>query len=150
MHSHKFAHAAWKYEIAVAIYSDHIVWVNGPFKGGKHDLTMLREGREDGSGSLLDKAVDGKWIVGDRGHKTSKEEEMEKIAYKRNDDPCALKRFKARVGCRQETVNSRVKAFASMDATFKHGKERHESAFKAVIVIVQHHMDMGVAALFPV
>ena len=33
LHSHKFKSAAWKCEMAVAIHSDNIVWVNGPWKG---------------------------------------------------------------------------------------------------------------------
>lgn len=149
-HSHKFAGAALKYEIAVAIYSNHIVWVNGPFKGGKHDLTILREGQGDGSGSLLDMIPQGKLLVTDRGYKTGKEDEMRKIAYKRDDDPIELKRFKGRVTCRHETVNSKIKQFECVSQIFRHGEEKHEMAFKAVCVIVQYHLDMGVATLYEI
>lgn len=62
MYSDKFHHAAWKYEIAVALYEDKIVWVNGPFKGGTHDLTMLREG------GLLNKIQPGKMGFTNRGY----------------------------------------------------------------------------------
>lgn len=146
-HSHKFSHAAYKYEIAVAVYSDHIVWVNGPFKGGKHDLTIFRQGK-DGEGSLLDKIPDGKMGMADRGYKTGIDAEILKIAFKRNDDPIALKRHKGRGTCRQETINARIKSFKCISDTFSHTEQQHEWAFKAVCVIVQYHLDMGVAVLY--
>ena len=148
LHSHKFKHASLKYEIAVAIYSDHIVWVNGPFRGGKHDLTILREGQEDNSGSLLERIPEGKFMITDRGYRTGSVEEMKKIAYKRNDDPIQLKRHKGRATCRHETVNARIKQFQAVAETFRHGKDKHEMAFKAICVIVQYHLDLGVAMLY--
>ena len=148
LHSHKFKHAALKYEIAVAIYSDHIVWVNGPFRGGKHDLTILREGEEDTNESLLERIPQGKFMVADRGYRTGSEQELRKIAFKRNDDPIELKRFKARATCRHETVNARIKQFNAVAETFRHGKDKHEMAFKAICVIVQYHLDLGIAMLY--
>ena len=149
-HSHKYKHAALKYEIALAIYSDHIVWVNGPFKGSKHDLTILREGQEDGSGTLLERIPEGKLMTADRGYKTGRPEEMHKVAFKRDDDPIELKRFKGRVQSRHETVNSRIKQFECVAQTFRHGEEKHEAAFKAVCVIVQYQLDLGITMLFDI
>jgi hypothetical protein len=31
------------YEIAVSIFSDQIVWVNGPFRAGMSDLKIFKE-----------------------------------------------------------------------------------------------------------
>jgi hypothetical protein len=42
--SHKFKHGAVKYEIAISTYSSKICWISGPHTGGKHDLTIFREG----------------------------------------------------------------------------------------------------------
>ena len=145
--SHKFNHAALKCEIAVAVCEDKIVWVNGPWMGSKHDLAVLREGQADGSGSLLDLIVEGKMIVADRGHRTSNRAELKKIAFKRNDDQPALKKFKARATCRHETVNARLKQFRCLSDTFRHGEDKQEAAFKAVCVIVQCHLDMDVGIL---
>ena len=99
LHSHKFKHASLKYEIAVAIYLDHIVWVNGPCRGGKHNLTILWERQEDNSGSLLECIPEGKFMVANRGYKTGNEEEMRKIAFKRNNNPIELRRYKGGATC---------------------------------------------------
>ena len=40
--SFKFNHPGLSYEIAIAIFSDQIVWVNGPFRGGMSDLKFLK------------------------------------------------------------------------------------------------------------
>jgi hypothetical protein len=33
----------YKYEVGVCIKTGAIVWVNGPFKAGKHDSTIFKE-----------------------------------------------------------------------------------------------------------
>ena len=43
MMSEKFKHAAWKCEIALAVFEAKILWINGPFRGGKHDMTVFRK-----------------------------------------------------------------------------------------------------------
>lgn len=40
--SHKFNHAAVKYEIVLAVKHSKCVLINGPFRGGMHDLDMVR------------------------------------------------------------------------------------------------------------
>ena len=35
---------ALKWEVALHIWSDQIVWANGPFKASCHDITVLRSG----------------------------------------------------------------------------------------------------------
>ena len=137
LYSKKFAHAALKYEIAVAIFEDKIVWVNGPFRGGKHDLSIFRE---DG---LMDKIQDGKMGITDRGYRTSVAAEADKLAFKREEDPPDLKKIKGRSTCRHETVNSRIKQFCAASETFRHGKDKQEAAFKAICVVVQYQIDHG-------
>ena len=83
LHSHKFKHAALKYEIARAIYLDHVVWVNGPFRWGKHNLTILCEGQEDNLGSLLEPIPESKFMVADRGYGIGSVEEMKKCIQKK-------------------------------------------------------------------
>lgn len=148
--SHKFRHAALRYEIAVAIHDEKIVWVNGPFIAGKTDITILREGQKDGSGSLLDRITVGKMLVADRGYQTSKPNEIGKMAFKRNEDPSSLQKFKGRVTCRQETINSRLKQYKTMSETFRQSDDVHEIAFKAVCVIIQYQLDAGAAFLYDV
>ena len=141
--SHKFKHAAVKYEIGVAIYEDKIVWVNGPFRGGKHDLTIFRE---DG---LKDRMPEGKMAVLDRGYKTSKPDEVGVLATPQLGDDPQLHRFMSRVRCQTETVMGRLKNFKILSETYRHGPEKHEWAFKACAVLVQYQIDHG-AFLFEV
>lgn len=135
--SHKFKHAALKYEIGVAIYENRIVWVNGPFKGGRHDLTIFRE---DG---LKDRMPEGKIAVLDRGYRTSKKDEVNVMATPQLDDPPELHKYMSRVRCRTETVMGRLKQFQCLSQMFHHGDEKHEWAFKACAVIVQYQIDHG-------
>ena len=135
--SHKFNHAALKYEIGVAIFDDKICWVNGPFPGGRHDLTIFRE---DG---LKDRMPEGKVGVADRGYRTSKPDEVNVLATPQIGDDPELHRFMSRVRCRTETVMGRFKAFDVLSGTFRHGDDKHEFSFKAVAVIVQYQIDHG-------
>ena len=135
--SHKFNHAALKCEIAVATHEDKIVWVNGPFAGGRHDLTIFRE---DG---LKDAMPDGKIGALDRGHQTSKPDEVNVLATPQMGDNPEIHRFMSRVRCRTETAMGRLKAFKALSDMFRHGEEKHEWCFKACAVIVQCQIDHG-------
>ena len=42
--SQKFNGPGVKYEIAIVIKTGHIAWVNGPYKAGKDDYTIFKEG----------------------------------------------------------------------------------------------------------
>lgn len=149
--SHKFKHGALRYEVGVAVYEDRIVWVNGPFKAGaKNDITILRDGQADGSGSLLDKLQPGKMVVADRGYRTGQANEISKVAFKRDEDPQPLRRFKARVMCRHETVNARLKQFKCLSERFRQDDDKHGLCFKAVAVIVQYHLTCGATFLYDV
>ena len=153
LHSHKFKSAAWKYEIAVAIHSNNIVWVNGPWKGGRNDKTVLSEGQEEAQqmgiiDSLLQLVAPGKFIVCDRGYiKFSDPDYLEKVAFKHDDDDDDLKAFKGRVCARHETVNALLKEYQILSQTFRHSKQQHEMAFKAACYLVQCHFDMDVKFL---
>ena len=43
MYSHKFKHGGYKYEVAVAVYEDQIVWVSDVSDCGRNDLTIFRD-----------------------------------------------------------------------------------------------------------
>jgi len=40
--SHRYNHPGLSYEIALSIFSDQIVWVNGPFPAGMSDLKIFK------------------------------------------------------------------------------------------------------------
>jgi hypothetical protein len=133
--SKKFNHGAVKYEIAISIFTAKVVWISGPFRGGEHDMTILRKG------GLLDKIADGKLGVADRGYKGEKA--AWKLSLPNAYDPKELNNFKSRSRLRQETFNGRLKFFNVLSETFRHGFEMHHLVFEAVVVTVQYKMDNG-------
>ena len=133
----KFNHAAAKYEVAINVFTSNVAWINGPFRGGEHDLTMMRKGE------LFDKIAEGKKAIADRGYQTGVPEERAKLSLPSSYDPKELNNFKSRARLRQETFNGRLKKFNILSETFRHGFEKHKFVFDAVIVIVQYQMDNG-------
>ena len=49
--SFKYNHPGLSYEIGLSIFSDQIVWVNGPFRAGMSDLKKFQRG---GTFSIID------------------------------------------------------------------------------------------------
>jgi hypothetical protein len=135
--SKKFNHGAVKYEIAVSVYTNKAVWINGPFRGGMHDLTMLREG------NLINLIADGKKAIADRGYISGVPEEKAKLSLPNEFDPKILNNFKSRARLRHETFNGRLKFFASLSETFRHGFDKHKFVFEAIAVTVQYQMENG-------
>jgi DDE superfamily endonuclease len=135
MYSIKFNHGAYKYEIALSIFFPKCVWIYGPHRGGKHDLTIFRE-------QLKGKIAQGKLVIADRGYQTSKADEQMLSTPDITDDP-ELYNFKSRARLRQETFNGRLKFFHCLSDTFRHGIDKHKVAFEAVVVLVQYQMDNG-------
>jgi hypothetical protein len=133
--SHKFKHGAVKYEIAISTYSSKICWISGPHAGGKHDLTIFREG-------LKQKIAPGKKVHADRGYNSNFADES-MLSTPNNLDSKGLQNFKSRSRLRLETLNGRLKKYECLNQTFRHGKEKQSLAFKAVIVTIQYHMDNG-------
>ena len=56
----KHNHGGVKCEIAISINESKVVWVSGPHRGGKHDITTFREG-------LKQMMPPGKLIIADSG-----------------------------------------------------------------------------------
>jgi hypothetical protein len=137
--SKKFNHCAVKYEIAISIFRPSVVWINGPFRGGMHDMPMFRAGLK----AKMKQSAPGKMGIGDSGYRTGEADEVGMIAVPESSDPPGLKTFKARVRCRHESFNGRLKFFKSLSDTFRHGVEKHKIVFEAVATIVQYQMDNG-------
>jgi hypothetical protein len=137
--SHKFNHAAVKYEIVLSVNQSKCVLINGPFRGGMHDLDMVRA-----AGGLKEKmnGAIGKKAIADRGYKSSKPDEQF-LSTPDRMDPAELYNFKSRVRLRHETFNGRLKKYGSLQQTFRHGKHKHKKVLEAICVIVQYQMDNG-------
>jgi hypothetical protein len=124
----------------VAIYSDKIVWVNGPFPAGQNDMRVFCK-----PGGLKSKLQKGHPAVTDEGYRGAPDYATTRNAY----DSEEVKYFKGRAKARHETVNSRLKAFGILNQPFrtnggKNGRlERHKAAFEACLVIIQYELDNG-------
>eukprot|EP00980_Cylindrotheca_fusiformis_P021098 scaffold8090_cov82-Cylindrotheca_fusiformis.AAC.11 len=127
--SEKYNGPAYKYEVAVCIRTGDIVWINGPFEAGKHDITIFRN---DG---LMQALCDDECIEADRGYQGEDRCKNPNMTLSDSDSV-----QKSRVRCRHEIVNGRLKRFRILDDVFRSQfdtEEKHGKAFRAVAVITQ-------------
>ena len=135
--SSKLKASAYRYKIAIDVWSSKVVWVNGPYKAGSNnDLKIFKS-------KLMDKMPNGKKAIADRGY-TGVEVY---VCIPSTRDPPHVRKFSSRVRCRHKTFNGRIKNFSSMNQTWSHGIRKHKIALEAVCVILQYQMDNG-APLF--
>ena len=133
-YSHKSNGPAMRYEVGVSILGGDIVWVNGPFRAGanpdlvifKNMLMHLLEPHERVEADNGYIALDPSHCKTPKGHRASycehTEERMKKVA--------------SVARARQETANSRLKAFNIL-RSFRHDVRKHGTVFKAVVTLVQ-------------
>ena len=70
-YSHKSHGAALGYELGIAIRSDRLVWINGPFPASRHDITIYKygSGTEDSPQRNLKSMIPkGKRAIADSGY----------------------------------------------------------------------------------
>ncbi|CAB9507096.1 unknown protein [Seminavis robusta] len=141
-YSHKFKKAAFDYEVALSIFTNKCVWIEGPFPAAKHDISVFRSKLK----KQMEEKAPGKLAIGDRGYRG----EPELISTPSSHDNQDVRDFKGRAMSRQETFNSRIKNFAVLDIRFRHGHDRatvgdvaakHQACFFACSVLVQVDMD---------
>lgn len=123
-----------KYEVGVCIATGHIVWINGPYKAGKNDVTIFAEE------GLLDALADDECVEVDAGYQGHQEMRHPRISQSRRD-----RQQKSRVRARHENVNSYLKKFSVLDDVFRHNvnlMERHKICFTAVAVITQLRFEL--------
>jgi hypothetical protein len=121
----------YKYEVGVCIQTGDIVWINGPFKAGRSDVTIFQE---DG---LKDALCDNECVECDAVYVGEEKFKAPKVGQSRAD-----RIQKNKVRARQETMNSRLKIFRILDDVFRHQLSRHGDAFRAAAVIVQLGFDL--------
>lgn len=141
-YDHKTNSAGVAYELAVAIRSDRLVHIRGPFPASTHDITIFRGGKKGepkDADALIHKIPVGKKAIGDSGYKG----EPDKIAVSREGDTVEVKKFKARMKARHETFNGRLKSFGILDQPFRHKFHLHGEVFIAVCVAVQYDLENG-------
>jgi len=124
-YSHKFGSSGLDYEIGISIYKNRVVWINGPFKAGKHtDIKVFRA-------ALKGKIPKGKLVVADLGYRG----EMKIIATPNSHDTVEVREFKSRALARHESFNGVIKQFQCLARRFRHGMKKHKMCFEAACVI---------------
>ena len=123
-YSEKFNGPAVKYEVAVCIATGWIVWVYGPWRGGRndHEISML------GLQQLLD---NGERYIADKGYHSSS-------ALQPNNAWTFEERHYMRVvRGRHETINRLFKRFRSIGNTFKRDHTKHGLVMYSIANIIQ-------------
>lgn len=137
-YSKKFNKAALTYLVAIAIFHDIVVYVDGPYPASKNDWAMFT--REGGLASLIPA---GKMGIGDEGFKF----DATRCATYNQFDSDDVFQFKSRCKARQESFNSRLKAFRILSEDFRcTGEtrlEKHGKVFRSCVLICQYDMDNG-------
>ena len=129
--SHKFNGAALKYEVAISIFSGDIVWVYGPHRGAKHDITIFKE-------NLRNKLDNGEMIEGDKGYIDGNW-----IRSKEDYSTVKERREKGRLRNRHETVNRRFKCWSILKQEYRHDIKKHEYIFRSIANLTQMGIDAG-------
>jgi len=137
-YSHKFKQAGLAYEVAMSIYENRCVWMNGPFPAGKNDVSIFRS-------ALKNKMPHGKLGIADKGCRG----ELALLSLPNSHDVEEVRELKGRALARHEKFNGQLKNFAILSGKFRHGLEKdqmlekHQMAFEAVTVICQHQLENG-------
>ena len=132
MYSHKLNGLGVKYEIAVCLKTARIVWINGPFVGGKHDNTIFTQG-------LSQMLFDDEAVEADQGYGGDKKLKTPSMGQHKVD-----RKMKSNARAQHEAVNGRLKQFNVLTTHFRHMKpnregmmRKHKMCFYAVAVITQ-------------
>jgi hypothetical protein len=130
--SHKFNKAGFNYELGIAVASQKLVWMNGPFKAGRSDKQIFVEN------GLKQKLLQlGKKCIGDgayNGH-------LDVASYPNYHDSYSVKKFKSRALKRHEAFNGMTKNFKILDVRFRNSLDKIAPAFEAVCVICQYKIE---------
>lgn len=81
----------------------------------------------------------GKKVIADDGYSSIDG----KLCTSNQEDTQEVKKFKRRAKLRQESFNSKLKAFHCLSERFNRSLHHHKAVFEAVCVIVQMQLENG-------
>ena len=137
--SYKSRHGALRYLIALSVWENKCIFIDGPVKAGEvSDLTLFRRALKQ---KMME--IPGKIIIADGGLGSSETDEAGMVSIPNPSDPIELHRFKARARQRQEAFNGRLKTYKILQDTFRFSWAKHEHVFKACCVRVVYGMESG-------
>jgi hypothetical protein len=131
-YSHKFKQAGLAYEVAISVFHNQVVSLNGPFPASVNDTTIF-------NGGIRHKIPKGKKAIVDNGYKGKNPQ----FSKPNPLDSKPLRNFKGRVRSRQECFNARLKTFKCLEHDFRHGEAKHKKCFEAVAVVCQYQLENG-------
>lgn len=130
--SHKCKGAGLRCEVAISVFSGDIVWIFGPHRGAKHDITIFRE-------KLLHMLEEGEMVEGDKGYIG----ESDYIRARDDYSTVRERREKNRLRARHETCNGRFKCWGILKQECRHDIKKHEWAVRSVVVMTQLAINNG-------
>ena len=131
-YSHKYNKAGVNYELGIAIASNRLVWMNGPFRAGMSDSKIFKKkGLRDTLNAI------GKKAIGDRGYNGYPKECSTYNAH----DCRAVRKFKSRALKRHENFNGMTKRFGCLSGRFRHGVDQFATCFEAICVLCQYQIE---------
>ena len=137
--SHKFHSAALDYEIAISIFEQKCIWVNGPYGAGKNDISIFRHKLKDQLTQARESSgIDHRGIA-DRGYRG----EDTFLSVPSSQDTAEVRYFKQRALSRHENFNGRLKNFDCLEERFRHSIKKHKQCFYACSVIVELQLENG-------
>ena len=133
-YSKKFNGPGIRYEVALAILTGDIVWVNGPYACGLwSDWKIFKEG------GLASNLEPNKRVEADDGYQNGDPELVKSKSGIFHENGGIRNTMRAR----HETANKRLKQFGALSSKFRHGVSNHGIAFDAVAVLVQLSFNRG-------
>jgi hypothetical protein len=130
------------YELAISVYEDKLVWINGPFRASVGDNTIF-----ESQGGLQEKLPDGKKAIADSAYSKALKASTENPL-----DDKIVKVLKRRARARHEIFNKRIKDFKILSTRFRSTKgspklglptvlDKHKAVFQACCVLVQYDVE---------
>jgi len=130
-YSHKFQRSALAYEVGISIFTNQIVWINGPFPAGTGDPDIFAM-------ALKNQIPPGKKVVADSAYRRGA---FPMVSTDYFADTPAVKLFKCGARARQESFFGRMKVYDVLNKSFRHGEDYHKIVFDACAVICQYQID---------
>eukprot|EP00536_Pseudo-nitzschia_multiseries_P013756 jgi/Psemu1/36277/gm1.36277_g len=122
---HKFNKAGVNYKLDIALASNTLIWMNGPFKAGQNDVTIFVE---NGLEQCL-RYLCCKKCIGDGDYRGDNDAASTPNAH----DGYGVKRFKTRaLKCHEGFNNGMTKVFRILHDRFRHSVKKSPRAFEAV------------------
>ena len=130
--SHKFKAAGMQYEVGLSINCGDIVWHGGGYRAGEcNDLGMARL-------DFVHQLCHGERAIGDKGYNDGKY-----FVYPKRNMTSLRKWSLKQIMARHEHVNSRFKYYECMNTRFRHGWEKHNNCFEAIVKLTQIKIENG-------